>query len=619
MDFGQLFLGFSFFLIVAALVLMALLFQFSIEQRAAEVGTLLALGFTPGRVRRLLLLEGLALSVLGALLGAAGAIGYARGMLWGLSTVWRDAVSGSELAFHAQPATVLTGIAASVLVALGTVWLALRNQAKQPARELLADGATEEAQSSKAKACGPSRVTWVASGALLAALTMVGFALARSETASAGLFFGAGALLLVSALAASSLLLTRLGLAGGASATGIAGLGLRNAVRRRKRSLATVAMLACGLFLVVAVEANRLDADRDATRRASGTGGFAFLGEASLPVVQDLNGAAGREFFGLGETAMNGVSVVPFRVRDGDEASCLNLNRAQTPRVLGVNPALLGDRKAFTFATRADGANPDSPWRTLARGSFYPANGKPLADEEVAAIGDEASILWALGKKVGDTIDYTDERGRPFKLRLVASVANSILQGNLVIAEEEFVKRFPSESGYRFFLVDAPAERAGEIAATLTRALQDVGLEVTPAARRLAQFNAVQNTYLSTFQVLGGLGLLLGSFGLAVVVLRNVLERRGELALLLAVGFRSRAVKWLVVSEHGALLVLGLLSGVLAALVAVLPRLLAAGVEKNYTTLVVTVLAVLVSGAVWTWLAAALALRGPLLKALRNE
>ena len=38
------------------------------------------------------------------------------------------------------------------------------------------------------------------------------------------------------------------------------------------------------------------------------------------------------------------------------------------------------------------------------------------------------------------------------------------------------------------------------------------GLELTPAAQRLAQFNAVQNTYLGTFQVLGGLGLLLGFY-----------------------------------------------------------------------------------------------------------
>ena len=43
-DFGQLFLGFSIFLVVAALLLMAMLSQFGQEQRAAEVGTFLALG-----------------------------------------------------------------------------------------------------------------------------------------------------------------------------------------------------------------------------------------------------------------------------------------------------------------------------------------------------------------------------------------------------------------------------------------------------------------------------------------------------------------------------------------------------------------------------------------------
>src|ERR1039458_6865719 len=89
------------------------------------------------------------------------------------------------------------------------------------------------------------------------------------------------------------------------------------------------------------------------------------------------------------------------------------------------------------------------------------------------------------------------------------------------------------------FLVDAPSGNAARVSAVLTRALQDRGLELTPAADGLNTFNAMQNTYLDTFQVLGGLGLLLGSAGLGVVVLRNVLERRGELAVLLAAGFRS--------------------------------------------------------------------------------
>ena len=68
----------------------------------------------------------------------------------------------------------------------------------------------------------------------------------------------------------------------------------------------------------------------------------------------------------------------------------------------------------------------------------------------------------------------------------------------------------------------------------------------------MAGLLAVQNTYLSTFQSLGGLGLLLGTFGLATVQLCNVLERRGELALLRAAGFRRRTLVELVLLESVA-------------------------------------------------------------------
>ena len=146
-----------------------------------------------------------------------------------------------------------------------------------------------------------------------------------------------------------------------------------------------------------------------------------------------------------------------------------------------------------------------------------------------------------------------------------------------------------------------------------------MGLELTPAPQRLAAFNAVQNTYLNTFQVLGGLGLLLGSAGLGVVVLRNVLERRGELALLQAVGFRRRTLQWLVLSEHGGLLWLGLAVGIFAALVAILPVLMAPGSQIHYLSLAGTLAGVFISGLVWTWLATGFALRGDLLKTLRNE
>ena len=609
-DFGQLFLGFSFFLIVAALLLMALLFQFGIEQRSAEVGTLLALGFKPRQVRLLFLREGAMIAVAGALIGVLGGTAYARAMLYGLSTVWKSAVGTSALDFHASSLTVITGAAAGILVAIATIWLTLRRQANQAAHQLLSESALEGSLSVLARGWTKQRTDLVSRLCLIGAGGLIVLTGKPEGIAGAEIFFFAGSLLLAAGIAQCASLLTSLAGSEGASRVALARLSIRNATRRRTRSLATVALLACGSFLVTAIGVFRLDSTTNAAKRSSGTGGFALIGEATIPVVHDLNSESGRDWFGFDSAMLAGVETVPFRFLEGEDASCLNLNRAQKPRLLGVNPELLQERGAFTFARIAEGFRAEDGWMLL---NFE------LPSSEVPAIGDQASIQWALGKKVGDTLDYTDEEGRTFKVRLVASIANSILQGNLLIAEDAFVAKFKSTSGYRMFLVDAPSNRVDAVSKALTSGLRDHGLEIEPAVRRLTAYNAVQNTYLTTFQVLGGLGMLLGSVGLGVVVLRNVLERRGELALMLAVGFRVSVLRWCVLSEHGALLLMGLGVGVIAAIVAVLPAAIAPGVELPYVSLALTLVAVLGSGILWTWVATRYALRGRLLDALRNE
>jgi ABC-type lipoprotein release transport system permease subunit len=603
-DFGGLFIGFSFFLIVAALILLALLFHFAMEQRAVEVGTLLALGWRPGQVRRLLLLEGATIAIAGGLAGIAGGILYARGILYGLTTLWSAAVAESPLQFHVTLETLVDGGVAGSAIGTVVIWLALRSQTKRPARELLEQGNEMEREISTAK----PRRRWaggiaVASG--IGALALVGGALAKHDSADVEAFFGGGSLLLLSGVAAAACWFRRLSARAVSRPLTLTNLAVRGCTRRRARSVAIIALLASGAFLIIAVQANKLDARQDGLRRDSGTGGFGFIGESALPIVQDLNTKAGRQFFGLDENALAGVSVVSLRVHDGDDASCLNLNRAQTPRLLGVDPAQLQTRNAFTF-TAPGGAS--KPWLLLDQ-----------PGEDIPAIGDDATITWALHKKLGDTITYTDEQGKPFTVRLVGSLANSVLQGSLIISEAAFTRHFPGETGWRMFLIDAPSGKADAAGAELSRALRDRGLELTPAIDRLSEFNAVQNTYLDTFEVLGGLGLLLGSAGLGVVVLRNVLERRGELALLGAVGFGPGVLRRLVISEHAVLQFLGLLLGAAAAALAVLPALLSPSAHLSYGVLAGTLVLVLGSGIFWTWAAARLALRGEILQSLRDE
>lgn len=604
-DFGQLFLGFSFFLVVAALLLVGMLFQFGLEQRTSELGTLLALGFTPRQTRRFLLYEGAAIALAGSMVGVLAGALYAKAMLWGLTTLWHDATHAASLQFSVKPLSVVIGIGAGTLVAVLAIWLTMRKLVRQPALSLL--GSSGESVESLHRH-PRSRGVYIAIAAGLLAVMIAGVSVSKGG-ANAGAFFGAGALLLVAGLGAGAAWLAALAHRSRVHALSLRSLGIRASSRRRKRSLAIIALLACGSFLIASISVFRLDATRDALEPGSGTGGFALIGETTMPILDDLNSKSGRDVLGLNESDLQGVRVVSMRVRQGDDASCLNLNRAQKPRLLGVQPELLNGR--FTFVSTSKGLTRAIGWKVLTQ--------LQLPENEVAAVGDANSIQWAMGKKVGDTIDYTDERGRAFKVRIVGAVANSVLQGSLLINEQAFVSRFPSESGYRSFLVDAPQGSVSQVSAVLTRALQDFGLELTPTAQRLNDFNAVQNTYLSAFQVLGGMGLLLGSAGLGVVVLRNVLERRGELGLLSAVGFSAGALQRMVLSEHTALLACGLGIGIAAAVVAVLPALLTPGTQLPYRSLVVTLGTVVLNGFLWTWLATRFALRGNLLAALRNE
>lgn len=591
-DFGELFLYFSFFLLIAAAVLTGLLFVFSLEQRNEEAGLLLGVGWPAAKVRRLLLGEGAVLAVAGSLLGALGGLIYTWAVLRALATVWRNAVGGVEFEFSATAQTVVIGLVSSVFVALLSMWLASRRQLRQSVHTLLvASGETTGAQTAKKPARSWS--TPVAVVCLVAALATLAF----GWKAGAEAFFSAGALLLIAGIAFALSRLRRTAAQGG-ELTSLDGLGVRNAARRRGRSVATIAVLASGVFMVVAVDAFRQKGGADLRDRQSGTGGFALLGESAAPLYEDLNTAAGREAYGLG--ALPNVHFVPMRVREGDDASCLNLNRALQPRLLGVKPSDLAALNAFKLS--------DPKGWTLLDGSGA-----------IPAIVDSNTLEWALQKKLGDVVTYLDERGQPFSVRLAGTVAGSILQGSVLISEQNFIAKFPNQGGYRYFLIDAPADRTKPVAEELSRALADYGFEATSPAQRLAELQAVENTYLAIFQALGGLGLLLGSAGLAIVVARNVLERRREFGLLEAVGFRPAQMRALVFAEHRWLILAGLIVGVGSAIVAVFPSLRGQARGFPFMEMGVLLWALIAGSFFWIWLATRLSLRGERISALRTE
>jgi ABC-type antimicrobial peptide transport system permease subunit len=228
-------------------------------------------------------------------------------------------------------------------------------------------------------------------------------------------------------------------------------------------------------------------------------------------------------------------------------------------------------------------------------------------------------MTYVLHKQLGD--DIVLQRGdRDIRLRLVAALRDSIFQGELIMAEQHFTQLFPEQEGYRLLLVRGGQGQIDRVRTTVEEGMADLGASVTGTTERLAQFHRVENTYLSTFQTLGGLGLLLGTFGLATVLLRNVLERKRELALLGAVGYRRGHVMTMVVAENLLLLVAGLAAGSLSAALAISPALAERGSRLPFTSgSILLMIAVLITGLLSSVIAMRAATRMPLLASLRSE
>lgn len=541
-DFGQLFLSLSGFIIIAAVVLAAMLFAMSAQQRARQLGTLLAIGITKRQTAALLIGEAFIVALLGSALGIAGAIAYAFAVTEALTGVWSGAVAGSPVQLHMTATSLIVGPLATLIISLLAMALTMRMLTGYTARQLLA-GAI-------GKVSSPSRVSFKSTGIVavifIAAALLLVVTNHRSGMQGALMGFAAGAMCFAGGLLLFYTLLAR---STRRQSTAPPRLALTSLTRRRGRTTAGVFMLGAGLFLVFAVSGFHLSTSDDPSDRASGTGGFALLVESSQPIRYDLNTELGRDHYALSEEELPPGSVVPMRVSSGDDASCLNLNQTPTPRLLGVDPELLADRRAFSFFQEQQAG---MGWGVLV----------PHADDAIPAIADSNTAQWALKLAVGETLTIQNENGIDKRIRLVGTIENSILQGSLIIHEDAFKKLYPSTSGHRMLLVDAMTEQTAEQARELlNEVLVDEGATVTPTNQRLAEYNRVQNTYLAVFQLLGGLGVLLGALGLGIVTARNLLERRSELALLSAVGLNRSAIAKMILTEHAIILILGLCLG----------------------------------------------------------
>lgn len=604
-DFTGLFIGFSFFLILSAIILASLMFRLGLQQRISQLGVLNAIGWPEARSQKLFAMEGLVVSVAGACLGAAAGIVFAKFMIYGLTTWWVGAVGTKFLELDIQPGKLVIAAVAAVALAMLVIRLALRSFRSIDIRQQLAGNSEGTDNISSVPTRWSRFVNFAGYSSFIAALAVPALVYADAipdGVAFEGItwpmvcFFVGGFACLIAGLFLLRIALNRRSQNKTitSTASGIGRFAVANAARNPTRSMLTTALIAFATFVIVAVGAGRRNPLSETPVKDSGNGGFMLVADSAQPVLFDANTEAGRKQLGLSDSAApipEGTQIYSFGVKPGTDASCVNLFQATVPTLLGASDAFIA-RGGFRFSN----AREDNPWERL--------NARPeptqLGDKSIPTypvIGDANTLQYSLKKRVGAKIMVPNDDAPQYALEIVGMLDGSIFQGVLVLSDDNLKRAEAEVVGARYFLIEtASKESAGEVSAVLESRLNDYGFDTEPVSERLAGFLAVQNTYLSTFQMLGGLGLLVGTFGLAAVMVRNVVERRREIALLRAIGFTQWRISKITLFENNLLLFWGILLGAGSAILAMLPHLKSTGGDLPWQSLAMTLGSVMIVG-----------------------
>lgn len=597
-DFGTLFLSLGFFLVLASMVLLSFAATSYFDSKKTHINILFALGFKNMWIAKLLFLEAGITGFMGCFIGSIG--GYLVNIIitGALNTVWNGAVQTDALNAHFSLVSLLSGFTLTFLTIMVFMLIKINRYLKR----------LNQKEKDIYKIPSPKNNLIIMLASVFVTVTLFVLSVLISEKQLV-FSFATGTVFLLTLV-----LFWRHHYIGGFNT-------IPGRINNRKNlsnqyytfnpshAVTPILFIAAGIFTVFITSANRMSFNESHIKRKGGTGGYLLWCENTIPVKEDLNTESGRRKLGIDDDQLKEMRFVQMKRLAGNDASCLNLNHIKAPPLVGVDPADLIARGSFSFSRVVPSRGLGNPWQYL---------NLPPENNSIYGIADQTVLEWGLKLKTGDTLVLRAENGQPLNIIIAAGLQSSVFQGNVLIGKENFTKYYPSVSGSSILLVDGNRQLTDLYKSTLNERFENYGTNIERTTDRLASFNKVTNTYLSVFSMFGGLGMITGIAGLGFVLLRNYNQRKREFALLLATGFQVRKIRRLMFSEQMLILIAGVSSGVVSALIATLPSI------KNNSSIpwlfiIIMILAILITGLITLFISLRSVTGNSLVASLKKE
>jgi putative ABC transport system permease protein len=195
-----------------------------------------------------------------------------------------------------------------------------------------------------------------------------------------------------------------------------------------------------------------------------------------------------------------------------------------------------------------------------------------IVPENFLVAGVDVAVL-----DVGDSFTVIDPNsGQPHQLTIAALGETDWLENGALVSRDLTAELFGERDIVtRFYLGVADGADAGIVASSVNSAFLAQGADASTFAALIGEGASKLTGFLALLRGFLGFGLLVGIAGLGVVMVRAVRERRQEIGMLRAMGFRAGLIRTAMLSEAGLIAVQGTVIGAVLGLITTRQLLLA--------------------------------------------
>ena len=542
-NFAELFIGLSFLLIVATVCLLIFIVQIFYTARKDEIFILKATGFSRKKIVRIYLIEILFFTFPGIIMGVCLGLVYNYFLMNGLTTIWYEAARLDTVVMYFSVKNILIGAISSLAINIFAAFCVIN----KIIRKIVTPTKPKKAKSKN------GQIKYSILSASILILLLLSLAILyyyKIVDSSVAVFFIAGGLLLL-LFPVLAIIFIKLAIIKRQKSFSIKHFILGSINYNLSRTVSIILITSLSVFMIVSIGGNKLITNT--TNSQVGTGRY----EISINTAQAISPQQDNysESWQIPDS-----KILPIRIKEGDEASCLNLNQVRNPRIAGVDSKILSSELRFKIVEEVQ------------KGAGWEILDSQLPNRNIPAISDKGVLKWSMGLRTGDSLDIKAEDGQIYSLVFMSALSSSIFQGSVLISEENFLKLFPSSKGYNRFLIDLPdSENSQDSVKILKRILRSYGPVVRNSIDILDEYYSVQNSYISIFFQLGLMAVIFAVAGISILLLKKIQEERNEISIQRVIGFRKRMVFKQLFAENFITILYGIFAGVVSSIIALLP------------------------------------------------